>query len=407
MTKLDGGMTRLRPRPVAAAIVIGTAVLFIFGLQPIILGGAVEKGLLDERGVGTLAMIEMMLLALGNIVGQTVMNGRMRIKVAVAAAALTAIDLACVLARSGTDLIALRSVAGLLEGLLMGCVAMISAHSDRPDRTNGLLMSLSGIPQVLAVYLIPLHVVPSRQMDASLAVLAAFALCAAVTGVLVTNRVERHVSAPAGKAVWTLPLALLALSIFIQNAGIGATWAYSERLGSERNLGGGTIGLAISIGIAAQMVGAFAAGMGGIRFHPAKALILGCCVQVATVLVLIATRSGTAYLISLVVFSLFWPSMGPFQVRAIIQADPTRKTAMLMGPIGLVGIGLGPWFASLGITDNHVVGAFVTAAGLLTGSLVLHAISVPLIYRRLNAPTNETRPAEDIRVAPVVVPTHG
>ena len=49
MTKLDGGMTRLRPRPVAAAIVIGTAVLFIFGLQPIILQPVNFEGMYMQR----------------------------------------------------------------------------------------------------------------------------------------------------------------------------------------------------------------------------------------------------------------------------------------------------------------------------------------------------------------------
>src|ERR1700761_8956405 len=99
---------------VSGAMLVGTAALMILGVQPILLGALTEAGRLSVSGLGRLAMVEVLALALGSAIGTRVMpTGRVRMKTSVACLVLAMANFAIYLPQSSATLYILRLIAGL------------------------------------------------------------------------------------------------------------------------------------------------------------------------------------------------------------------------------------------------------------------------------------------------------
>jgi len=75
-------------------------------------------------------------------------------------------------------------------------------------------------------------------------------------------------------------------------------------------------------------------------------------------------------------FGFLWMFASPFLVPMIIEADPTRRAAVLMGGVQLLGGSFGPLFASLFVTDADARGALgfggVCVMAMASIMVVLH-----------------------------------
>ena len=80
-------------------------------------------------------------------------------------------------------------------------------------------------------------------------------------------------------------------------------------------------------------------------------------------------------------FGFFWLFFMPFLAPMTIEADPTRRAAMLLGGAQLLGGSLGPLLASAMVSDTDARGALAFGAGSLTLALVL-AIGLHLRHAR-------------------------
>jgi hypothetical protein len=82
-------------------------------------------------------------------------------------------------------------------------------------------------------------------------------------------------------------------------------------------------------------------------------------------------------------FGLFWLALLPFQVNQAIELDETRRIALLLTPIALIGMSLGPFIVSLAVRAGDVTGGFWAAASLLVlGGLLYASASFRTAARR-------------------------
>ncbi|WP_156467159.1 MULTISPECIES: MFS transporter [unclassified Phenylobacterium] len=366
---------------VSATMVVGTAALLVLGVQPILLGGLIETGRLTEAGLGRVAMIEVFALAIGAAIGPYLMNaGAMRLKVAATALLLAAVDLGLSAAPSSTAILALRGVAGLLEGLLIGAAVVVVTHARRPDRMNGLFLGITTAPQIALAYLLPALVIPRFGLNAGFALLAASAIAAACAAPFVVDRVEVHPEAQAGGVAWSPALLLSLLGGLAQNAGIGAAWNYVERLGAQHGLAPSVIGAAIAGSLTLQFVGALLAAWLCWRLPARLILAVGALVQAGVVVAMLA-HSDAGYIAAVCLFGLCWLALQPFLISELIALDPSRRVAMVMTPVALAGLSLGPLVVSFAARPGDVRGSFVGAAVLLAAAGGFYALG-PLLRAR-------------------------
>lgn len=372
-----GSQTTVNPAPpsspraherasvVTAAIVIGTASLLVMGLQPILLGGLAEAGRLSEAGVGYAATVELFGFAVGASLGPFVLNSRMRVKAISISLMLALVNMSIYLAKTSVLILAQRGFAGLLEGLLLGAVTLILTHTSRPERMSGLMLGLGTAPQVAAAYLLPVYILPRYGLNSGFVVLAASALLSAIASWAVVDHVEIRREEGHEQIRWTPALTAMVAAVFLQNAGTGAAWNYLERLAHQNQFAPAVVGASIAGSLALQVAGALVAAWLSWRLPSRGILIASAFMQATIVIGMTLVREPLPYIALSCAFGLCWLAQQPFQVSEIIALDPTRRVAMLVPPVALVGLSTGPLAVSFAMSPGDVRGGFWAAAALL------------------------------------------
>lgn len=356
----------------AAAMLIGTVAMLVMGVEPILLGRLAAAGRLSDAGIGRAATAEIFCLATGATVGPFFMNaGWMRFKVGVTSVCLTLCDLAIFWADSSWTVILQRGAAGFFEGLLLGAVSIILIHTARPERMTGLLLGISTTPQAFAAYLLPVLIIPKIGVNAGFVMLAIAASLSLLSSPWVVDRVETTDISKRHSFKLTIATAIFIFAVLLQNAGIGAAWNYIERLASSHRFSDQVVGLAISASLMFQIAGAFLAAWLSWRINTRWALIFGCIAQACLLSTMVWSKSPYGFVVLASCFGLFWLALLPFQTTWIIELDSSRTIAVLMTPIALLGLSVGPFVASFTTTATSVIGAFYFAiAALVIGGLL-------------------------------------
>jgi hypothetical protein len=78
---------------------------------------------------------------------------------------------------------------------------------------------------------------------------------------------------------------------------------------------------------------------------------------------------------------LFWLALSPYQVRLLIDMEPTRQAVTAATAITLFGLSAGPFVSSLGVRAGDVRGAFWIAAAMMLASAATFAAAMLAHYR--------------------------
>ncbi len=346
----------------------------ILGVQPVLLGGLAEAGRITDKALGPLATVEVLMIALGSAIGPAfARGGRMRLKTAALSLLLVGLDLSVVSAKGWWPLAAVRGAAGLVEGLLMGVTILVTIQHRHPDRLNAVFLAVSAVPQAVLAWLLPIWITPRFGSDGGFVALALISVAAVLAAFSLSSR-SPVAAAPHLRALFSRRAAIALAAIGLQNAAIGGAWAYVERLAAQHGFPPYVAAIAVSGGLVVQVVGALAAGAFG-RLAPFRtALIVGSLAQTGVIVGMAIAGAPLAYLVPALGFGLLWLAMSPFQVRLLIDIDPSRVAAEMLTAVSLVGLSLGPALSALGIVGDTVTGAFWVAAALMLVSTALYVV---------------------------------
>lgn len=356
----------------AGAMLVGAAALLVLGIQPVLLGALVDEGRMPIAALGRVATAEVIALAAGSALGPHIMMGpRIRLKTTLACMALAVVCLGVYVVHGLMALYVLRAVAGLLEGLAVGATIAIVAHTRHPDRVNGLFLAVQTIPQMLAAYLLPVTITPRWGSNAGFALLGGFALISVMGAIWLVSPAQ-HAERHKRGGRWCSPSVLVALTaIAIEYAGVGGAWNYIQELGNQHHFTANAIGVALSASLGFQVVGAFFVSWIGWRVSYRLALLVGVTLQTAVVVALTQTDHPIPYAMEACLFGVFWLALQSFQILQLIALDPSRRAVLLVTPLVLIGLSLGPLLCSFVVRQGDVTGAFWVAGGLLGLSSIL------------------------------------
>jgi len=368
---------------VGSSMLIGTASLMILGIQPVLLGALTQEGRISEASLGRLATVEVLALAIGSAIGVRILRqGKIAGKIALGSLLLAAFNGLIYFSHAPFMLFFTRGVAGLLEGFILGAAIVVITHSRSPDRLNGLFLAVQTIPQAALAYALPVSILPRVGADGGFAILAGLAAIAAVASFVLTERHPPRVEeAHSSKNVWTLPVLGILLAIVLQNAAIGGAWDYAERIAVQYRIPPNLVGSALSASLLFQVAGAFAVAWFAWRLPFRIVTVLGPLCQAVVIALIASAGSSTVYLAATATFGLFWLALSPYQVRLMIDMEPTRQAVLIGTAITLFGLSAGPSLSSFGVSPGDVRGAFWIASGLMLLSSATFAISMIAHYR--------------------------
>jgi MFS family permease len=377
---------------VAASMFIGTAAFMVLGIQPVLLGALVEAHRLTEQWLGIVATAEVLALAFGAIVGPPLMKrGGMRGKTLAVAGLLTIANLASFVAHTPLQIAIVRTFAGCAEGLLLSAAIYVLTHTRHPERVSGLFLALSTIPQVFAAYLLPVSLIPHYGANIGFALLTALAAAVAPAALalprapLISHASEADdLSLAALSQIGVVGLgAVIALfAVVIENIAIGSSWSYLEGVANQSHLSSQVLGVAVAAVLVFQVAGSLLVAWVGWKVDHRLALIGGSALLGVSALLLTAAHSPAAFIATCCLFGMLWLGLAPFHVKLAIGLDPSRRIAMIVMPLALVGLSVGPMIGAALVVGNDVSRVYAMSAIAAVAAAALFGLAT-LVARHL------------------------
>ncbi|MBS0277068.1 MAG: MFS transporter [Proteobacteria bacterium] len=356
--------------PAASVIVLGSLALLMVGVMPALLGALADNGRLSAAGIGQCATLESLAMALGaGLSGAFLKTRHLRWIAGGASLALALLDFASMPA-SGENVLILRTLAGIPEGLLLWITVGMIARTETPERWAGYYWTALVAGQLLMA-LSFVYVIPHFGTEGGFAALGITALLgiAAATrapdfyGDLPVNPDET--GAPPLRGWWALFATLLYTSAS------GAVLVYLQPLSHEAGLSADVARTALWVSLAAQVVGGFLATVLAGRVHWFTVFCGSTVLYISGWFVMTLVAPAWLFIAANAWLGLVIVLVGPFLVPMTIEADPSRRTAMQSGPTQLMAGALGPLLSSFIVSDADVHGAVWLGVGLMLSGLAL------------------------------------
>ena len=188
-----------------------------------------------------------------------------------------------------------------------------------------------------------------------------------------------------GLLIWGLPgLALLGLMTF--DIGIASIWAFVERLGSQAGLSMDESGLALTVGSAIGVIGAFFAAYLGLRWGRIKPFVASILGLLLACLMFIEASTWLNYMLAVGMLNLFWNFALPYLLGSIALFDKTGRLMVLIPAAQSAGFALGPIISGLLIVGTDYRVAAVVGAGAF---VCCAAIVVPMLLKITKNPVGQ------------------
>jgi len=353
-----------------AVLFVGIAGVMFAGVGPLLLGALQAAGRLSAAQLGQAGAVELLTMGIA-AAGAGPLFGVRRLRLIAVACGLLMAALNLATTRvSGDALTLVRAVNGLPSGVLIWLTTAMIVRAPRPERWSGVYLTLQTLAQLGMVAGVSAFVLGRFGVDGGFACLAVLGVATALGGLFVPAAFAPL--AQDGEGTGGLPsgrgwLALAAAFCF--QAFILAAWIYVEPLSRQAHHPEGTVGLAISLSLGAQVLGGAAATMlaGRIPWFRALTVSIGAAMGLLGVFAILPP--APVFLAASAAFGFVWLFAAPFLTPLAIEADPTRRAAVLGSGAALLGCSAGPFLASRVVSDTDVRGALALGAVLAATAL--------------------------------------
>jgi hypothetical protein len=360
-------------RQAIAALIVGSIAVLILGLQPLLLGELVARKDISLQGVGLVAMGEIIALGLGAIAANTLLPvARLPAIAAVAAALLAGLNLLTMRLEGDLEFTIVRSLAGLVAGVLVWVTTSVIVRTTAPDRLAAIFLVSQTLAQAAVAAFLATVIVPTTSWPGGFAVLAG--LSGALLALAPALRPGFTSLTATGSGLPPLSVATFVTfgAILGQMGAIGALWAYLDPLGRGVGLTGTEVGTLISAVLFLQVMGGSTAAWVVRRLGALPALMAASVLLGSLAFSLHGQPPALTFCVSCGLFGFVWLFLMPFHVRLAFAADPAGRVAVLVPAVQLLGVAFGPLLASLLVTDDDARPVPLVCTGFaLVGLLLL------------------------------------
>lgn len=360
--------------PAAAALALGVVSLLLAGVLPAVLGALADEHRLSASGIGLTATFEALSMGLSTAAaGLWLPPKRLRLIGAAASVALAAADFSSMQAHFAGVMV-IRSLAGIPEGVLLWITIGMIARTATPERWAGIFFTALTSAQLVTSVLFGQWVLPVFNADGGFAGLA----IASLAGVAIAFALPSSYAPLADNAEpsgMPPPRGLFALFATLVYIGAASTVGiYLQPLAQEAGLSVDVARDAISVSLAAQIAGGAAATAvaGHVRYF--TVFVLSTAAVLATWAAFLVHPPAWLFLAANALGGFVGILVAAFLVPMTIEADPTRRAAVLSGSTQVLAGALGPFAASRVVADNDVHGAIALGGISLVAGLALIAM---------------------------------
>ena len=359
----------------SAILFVGVYGIMFAGVGPLLLGALERTGRLTAPQIGQAGMIELLTMGIAAGLTGTILGTR-HLKALTICCGLAMALLNVATARySGTTLVVLRGLAGIPSGALIWLMTAMIVRMPRPERWAAIYFTVQTLAQFLVTAALGAWIMRPYGPDGGFMLLAAMGVVSALVGLAVPAALEALPKSETHSSGRPSRRGLAALcAAFCFNAAIFAVWIYVEPLSRQAGNAASVAEIALSVSLAAQVVGGVVATLVAGRIRWFAALIASQAGMIALMAVFARLPGATLFIASSAVLGGLWMFSAPMLTPLAIEADPTRRAAAMGAGAALLGCSAGPLAASLIVSDTSVVGSAWLGAGLMVVALGLVVI---------------------------------
>ncbi|MCY1299007.1 Major Facilitator Superfamily protein [compost metagenome] len=264
------------------------------------------------------------------------------------------------------ELIVLRGLAGLGEGVLVWATTSIIVRSKVPGRITGIFMVVQTLSQATLVSALAWWVLPFTSWQGGFWVLAGLSLAAAALAKLQPAALPALVPVASHRGSWSISKCLLLGVVALQLAAIGAFWVYLEPIGQIAGLDVQDAQSLISLALLSQVAGGCVATLLVTRLNALVVLVTASLVFVAVMKTVYGLVSGdhAFFVILVAIFGFIYLLLPPFQMALAFRVDTTGRVASMVPVMQLLGSAIGPLVASHALGGADVRPVVLMSAGL-------------------------------------------
>jgi hypothetical protein len=383
------------PRPtileLLAIVFVGTIGILIPGVQPIVLAALLSEQHITLVQLGHVASVELLSMGLTAALAGAFLPPRRLRTICIASSLVLALGNYVTPLVTGETVTALRAITGAAGGLLIWMTACMIARSDAPERWAGIYLTVQTLAQFIVAAIMTSLIERSRAVHSDFGLLAMAGLvCAAASMALPTAfQVLKKGGTESGSLVMPTARGLAALAAnFLVLMSIVSIWVYYDPIARQAGLSTHVSDTAVYVSLACQVLGGTLATLlaGHLKWFPVFVI----CAAVDFVMIALLGMHPSALLFwaDAAVFGFIWLFILPFLVAMIIEADPSRRSAVFATGVALLGASLGPTIAGLIIRPDDTRGALWFGTACLAVSL---GIAAAIRFTRREDP-REPRP---------------
>jgi MFS family permease len=377
------------PRPTAwqitAIVFVGTIGILIPGIQPVVLGVLLTEEHINLSQLGHAASVELLVMGLTAALAAALLAPRQLRRACIAAGLILALGNYFTPLARGEAVTAVRAATGAAGGLLIWITASMIARSPAPDRWAGIYLTVQTLAQFVFAAIMTSWINPNNALRGDFYLLAAAGLVCVVASFALPSA---FVALPKGAGehdtsfAMPPPRGFVALgSPFLLMMCIVGIWVYYEPIARQAGLSAHISDMAVYISLAFQVLGGTLATLTAGRLKWFPVYVICAAVDFGMIALLGAHPSAILFLLDAAVFGFIWLFILPFLVPMIIEADPSRRSAVLISGVALLGASLGPTLAGMIISPDDTRGALWFGAACLLLSLAV-ATGLRLVKRR-------------------------
>ena len=355
-----------RPQGAVAAIGVGTAAMVGIGVQTLLLEAMVRAGRLSAGLVHPAVLTDLFGMGAAIAIASCFLApDRLRQKTVAAALASVVLSLLVVFAH-GWQVVALRGLAGLADGLLIWITVGFLARRSPPEPWAAGFFVTQSLGQIFLVGVTGGLLLPSFGLAAGLMAPVAMSALALLLAVRLPAHLEPLPrTAPAGLPSRRGLMGLAALFAYVA-AGTGA-WANMKAMAGN----GALTGTTVSVSLCAQALGALFAILSVGRLQPGQVFAGASVATLAAYAVLAAQPPPAVFVAAFAVASFSGMALGARLFSFLTDTDPSRRAAATSASAQLTGSALGPVVASAVVGGGDPRLALAAGAVLVALTLVI------------------------------------
>jgi len=362
----------IEPRPaglqIGMILFVGTIGILIPGVQPVVLAALLAEQHITLTQLGHAASAELLSMGLAAAFAAAFLPPRRLPAIALITSLVLAAGNWLTPFAMGEMVTAVRALTGFTGGILIWVAACMIARSAAPDRWAGIYLTVQTLTQLLFVAAMSVWAEPKWGAQGDFALLAIAGLASGAAALLLPRAfvpLPKTGHSPAGGLPPPLGVAGLVVN-FLLMMFIVSIWVYYDPIAREAGLSSKVSDSAVQVSLGFQVLGGTAATLfaGRLRWYPT---LLACtAVDFAMVWILGTRPTAALFFIDAAIFGFIWLFILPFMVPMLIEADPSRRAAVLTSGVGLLGSSIGPTVAAMLISPNDTRGALWLGAGCLS-----------------------------------------